>query len=299
MTTNPDILISGVTGHVGRMIKPELTRRGIPTGVLDVRVNRQVGEVKKASTLVQLANAGGSSQENVKLQQMTADAVNAAGITNVIVPMSFATLEVPSQDAGDPEAFNLGFTATARSAYVNGKLKSEEVWLKWQNEASGRCLQLLYIPTILGHASAWTQNIAGHCPEMTIWVPRIPQFFTVEEEKLSNTIVSLCQAPASPRVSRYVVVSHCGSLAEAIASDRGRETVREFKVSGPIWWLFSLSKRRREVRAALRLNLKLVDRALRLVAKQAVLSVEPNYYALFSDQSHFDQKSIGPHLDSI
>ena len=295
--TFPSVLISGVTGHVGRMIEPVLTRRGIPTTTLDVRVNSKAVEVEKASILVHLANARDSWPENVKLQQMTADAVNAAGIMNVIVPMSFATLEVPTQIAGDPEAFNLGFMATMRSDYVIGKLKSEEFWLKWQKESPGRCLQFLYVPAILGPNSAWTQSLARYCFAVKIWVPRIPQFFTVEEEKLIEVIVNLCQAPSLPGVSRHVVVSHCGSLAEeAIAADLGRETVQEFKLPGPIWWLFSLTKRGRRLGAALWLSMRLVDKVLWRGARQAFLPILPDYYALFLRQSHFDRTILAPRI---
>lgn len=294
--TLPSVLISGATGHVGKMVEPALTRAGVPTMTLDVRINRQVVEVEKASILVHLANTSGSWRENLKLQQMIADVVNTAGITNVIVPMSFATLEVPTQDAGDPETFNLGFTSTARSNYIVGKLKSEEFWLEWQKELPGRCLQLLYIPTILGPNSAWTQNVARHCPEMTIWVPRIPQFFTLDEGQLGKAILDLCRAPSFPGINRHLAVSHCGSLAEAIVADRG-ETVREVKVPGPVWLLFSLSKRKRMVGAVLWLNVKLVDWAFRLAAKRAVLPIRPSYCALFSDQSHFNRKTVGLNID--
>jgi len=293
----PTVLITGATGHVGRMIEPALVSSGIPKKVLDVRAIPQESEIEQASVFVHLANAPRSAQENVKLQKITADVVSTAGIKSVIVPMSFATLEVPTEAAGDPEVFNLGFRSTTRNEYIIGKLKSEELWLEWQKAMPARSLQLLYIPTILGPNSMWTQNVAGRCLGMAMWVPRIAQFFAVDEERLRNVIVNLCQTPNVAGVTRRIVVSHSGSLAESIASDRGRETVREFDVPRPIWWLYSFSKRNVKVRAALELNLKVLDWALRRVAKRAILRIAPEYYALFRDQAKLGANAVGPYVN--
>lgn len=290
----PRVLISGATGHLQRMIEPALARGGIDTRALDGRAASHTSLGEKSSILIQLANVSGAWEENAKLQQTTADAVSASGIRHAIVPMSFATLDAPTRKAGDSNAFNLGFKVTTQNSYILGKLKSEEIWLKWQKDVPGRRLDLVYIATVLGPNSNWTQCVAGYRPGMTIWVPRIPQFFFVDEGHLSQLIATLCQAPGPPGVGRHVAVSQCGSLAEAIASDRGRETVREFTLPIGLRWLISLTKQNEKASAALRSGVKLIDRSLRLAAEHALLPLEPEYYRLFFAQSCWDRKTVLP-----
>jgi hypothetical protein len=142
----------------------------------------------------------------------------------------------------------------------------------------------VYIPTVVGHNQAWTANIATHCMGRPIAIPAIERFFSVTEERLSEYIVHLCDRQVPVGITRDMIFNASGSLAEAVAIDRGGEDIHEVRLPRLVWWIVSLS-RFHLVNRVLQRSISTINKALR--AKAALLPVTPFYYAIFRAQCRF------------
>jgi nucleoside-diphosphate-sugar epimerase len=149
---------SGATGAVGRMMRARLAER--PLDWISVEHDGHSlpasGELKGA-VFLHLANAHGSVEENLRLQQRAANFAEKAGIDQIIVPMSTFTLEIPDAHGPRLDAENLGFAYGGHDPYPQGKLAAERFWLDWQAAKPGRRLALVYVPNITGPRSRWTE----------------------------------------------------------------------------------------------------------------------------------------------
>jgi hypothetical protein len=161
-------------------------------------------------------------------------------------------------------------------------------------------LALVYVPTIIGPRSRWTCTIANHAPGKTLIVPQLERFFAVSEADLVGYLSALARAGLADGVSRHLVVSSSGSLAEAILVDRGGE-VKDVRLPRFVWSIVGLSQRNAIVDKALSAIRVLTDRLLRRTLGYAIVPVSPRYLYLFRSQSDMADmieaaagKDVGP-----
>jgi hypothetical protein len=236
------------------------------------------------ANLVHLANDRSSLEANQTLQNKTANLLCQIGVDDVIIPMSFATLQKSGARAGDPQAANLGFETPYLNTYIAGKLAAEEFWTAWQAEdPTRRRVAFVYVPTILGPHSAWSR-ISGYRPDTRIWVPDLPRFFSVTEERLAQTLIELCRRMPSAGVSRMLLYDRSGSLAEAILWERGPKDVRELRCPN-LFWRALVFGRHARVNILLTNVLRAMNLVLSRTLRQTVLPVDPLYCALFRSQA--------------
>ncbi|WP_293868586.1 GMC oxidoreductase [uncultured Alsobacter sp.] len=285
--TPAEILVTGAAETLGRVILPTLDRAGLGWAAVADRDPLPAGLSPPPTALLNIANDAGSVEGNVALQQRIAREADAAGIGTVVMPMSFSTLVTPAPAAGDPAAFNLGFSSNLEDPYSLGKFESEKVWLDWQKAKPGRSLVLLYLPTVLGPNSDWTRAIAGYRPGLRLHVPRIDPFFAVSEAAVGEAVLeSVRNRPDG--VVRRAVLTHAGSLADAIALDRGAATVHEVTLPKRARRLLETSMQQRKVGRLVSIGQRITDRVLRLVRDEAIVPIAPDYLGLFSAQSRID-----------
>ncbi|WGS20620.1 GMC family oxidoreductase [Bradyrhizobium sp. ISRA463] len=280
----PKIAVSGAGGHVGRILMPALVRSGFAPQPISLRKELGQPELGKSTLFLHLANAHGSVEENMRLQKRTAELLAAAEVSHIIVLQSFATLQDPSS-VPDSAAANFGFERlTYRDPYILGKLAVEQFWTNWQRERPDRGVAFVYVPTILGPQSAWTREIANYCQGRPIWVPAMPRFFSLTDEKLAASIVHLCGSPVPRGISRRMLFDRSGSLAEAVAWDRGADDVVEIAFPSVARLAVSLAR--------FALFNKVLNKALQITnrclhSRYAILPVSPKYYGIFQLQSRF------------
>jgi GMC oxidoreductase len=280
----PNIPISGATGKLGRMVLPTLARNGFAPLAISFQ-KAVLPALKESNVFLHLANVSASVEDNINLQERVVTALTLAKIHKIIIPQSFSTFQAPPPKGPDPGDFNFGFgSGRIRDAYIIGKLAVEEFWINWQRQGTDRRVAFLYVPTILGPNSAWTRNIATHCQGRPIWVPAIPRFFSITEERLAEAVARLCSDGVPEGISRSIVFDKSGSLSEAVAWDRGYDDVCEVALPSAVWHAIALSK--------FDIADRLLNKALTLTNKSlrgrfAVLPVIPYYYAIFRSQSKF------------
>jgi hypothetical protein len=85
----------------------------------------------EGAVFMHLANAPQSVEENIWLQERAASLVEAAGIQQVIVPMSMSTIAAIGPDRPRSDAQNFGFSYSGHDPYPEGKLAAERFWLDW------------------------------------------------------------------------------------------------------------------------------------------------------------------------
>lgn len=283
-TTGAEVLLSGAGSNVGNMLTPAIAHAGVSYERLSLRDNAEVYELPtRAKILVHLANDRSSMDGNLALQQKTAAFLSAAEVNQVIIPMSFATLQNSGERAGDPQANNFGFDTVFLDSYISGKLAVERFWTNWQAEDSRRRIAFIYIPTILGPNSAWTRNIASYRPGTPLWAPALQRFFSVTEKRLAQVLVEMCQTELQLGVSRRLIFDRSGTLAEAIFWDRGSEDVREVRCPKIIWRAVELS-RYAHVNTLMAITMRVMNKILGLTARQSIVPVDPLYYAVFNAQ---------------
>ncbi len=88
------VVISGATGAVGHMMRARLADLDVDWREVDLRRPETGTGERVGGVLVHLANVHQSIADNIKLQKRAAAVMEAAGIEQVIVPMSAATFEV-------------------------------------------------------------------------------------------------------------------------------------------------------------------------------------------------------------
>jgi len=296
------LLISGTTGAVGQMIRARLADLGIDWRDADLRSCDLTASGRlEDSVFLHLANAHQSVAENIRLQERAASLADAAGIQQVIVPMSTSTIEAVGPDGPRFDAENLGFSYSGIDPYPQGKLAAERFWLNWQSAAPGRRLALVYIPTILGPRSKWTGQIANHAPGQTLIVPQLERFFAVGETNLVDFFSTLFEAGLADGVSRHLTVSSRRPLSEAILADRGG-AVKVVSLPRLIWSVVGLSHRIGIVNKALSAIRVLSDRLLRPTLGHAILPISPKYLHLFrrqSDMADMMELAAGKDDDSV
>ena len=303
--TGKCLLISGATGAVGRMMRARLAGLGFDWRDVDLRTGDiWASERVNNGVLLHLANAHQSVEENIRLQERAASLAEAAGIQQVIVPMSTSTIEAVGPDGPRSDAENFGFSYSGTDAYSEGKLAAERFWLDWQSAKPGRRLALVYIPTIIGPRSKWTCNIANHAPGKTLIVPQLERFFAVSETDLVDYLSALVKAGLADGVSRDLVVSSSRSLAEAILVDRGGK-VKSVTLPRFVWSMVGLSQRNGIFNKALSAIRVLGDRLVRQTLGYAIVPVSPRYLHLFRRQSDMADmieaaagKEVGPEARS-
>lgn len=279
------LVMSGASGAVGGMMRARLA--GLPLDWTSIDLHDGVslpasGELKGA-VFLHLANAHGSVEENLRLQQRAADFADKAGIDQVILPMSASTLETLVGQSPDLDAENLGFAYGGHDPYPRGKLAAERFWLAWQAAKPGRRLALVYVPNITGPRSRWTESIAKHAPGTTLIVPLIDRFLAVDEEGLVAFLVKRAEG-LDTGVKRSLVLSPIRSLAETICADRG-EAVESVRLPGFVWSLLSLGHRQPIVGKALLATRVICDRLLRAAVGRSLLRVAPSFLPRFRAQS--------------
>ena len=105
------LLISGTTGAVGQMMRARLADLGFDWREADLRSCDPTATGRlEGSVFLHLANAHQSVAENIRLQEKAASLADAAGIKQVIVPMSASTIEEIGPDGPRFDAENLGFS---------------------------------------------------------------------------------------------------------------------------------------------------------------------------------------------
>ncbi len=278
-----ELLVTGASSHVAQMVLPYLSRLGLGHTSLDLRRSDPPDVDRGARVVLHLANDSSSPEANVVLQQRVASLMERGGLTEVIVTMTFATLQSVAPGRAGLDQANCGFDVPYMDPYIRGKLDAEEFWTQWQRQAAGRVVTFLYIPTILGPHSEWTRNIAAARIGTAIWVPDIVRFFTLSEAYLARTIAALSESRPPPGVHRQVAYETCDRLATAIASDRGARFVRPVRLSAPGWKIVSLAGHRlmgKVLSRAMNVGNKVTHRLL----KRSLLPVGPFYYALFHAQ---------------
>lgn len=281
-----DLVISGATGVVGRMMRARLADLPFDWHDVDLRSDDQslAGGHLKNAVFLHLANAHGSVEENLRLQERAAAFADKAGITQVIVPMSTSTIEVEGPRGQRPYEENFGFSYKGDDPYPKGKLAAERFWLAWQAAKPGRKLALVYIPTITGPRSKWTETIANHAPGKTLIVPQIDRFVAVSETRLVDFLSELAEAGLPDGVTRHLVVTSEDSLPATIVADRG-EAVRVVRLPRFVWSMLGSVHRHAMVQKALSATRVLSDRLLRATLGFAIVPIAPRYLHLFRCQS--------------
>jgi hypothetical protein len=279
------LLISGITGAVGKMVRAHLAGLKFDWSAADLR-SLETGAIShaKSCVLLHLANAHRSVEENIRLQEQAAAFADREGIAEVIVPMSGSTIDVADASGPRSDAKNFGFACSQTDPYPRGKRAAERCWLEWQSAKPGRRLALVYVPTIIGPRSQWTRRIAKHAPDATLVVPRLERFLAVTESDLIELFSALTRHGLPAGVSRHFALSSSQSLAEAVLADRGGK-LTEVRLPGFIWFLVGMSYRSDLLQKAISAARVLIDRVLRLTLGHAILPVSPRYLHLFRIQS--------------
>jgi hypothetical protein len=273
-----DILVTGAGGNVGSIVVPALKRSRYSYDTASLRGERAL-PTTKARTLIHLANDYSSLDVNREIQQRAMAFANSALVECVVVPMSFATLQLPGPRAGDPDAFNFGFDVRLNDPYIDGKLEVERVWCDWQSRHPDRAVVFLYVPTICGHRNFWSPQIASSSPEKPMWVPSIRHFFSVTEENLATAMLELASS-ARDGVQRRVIFDRSDSLAKTVEWERGTQDVREF----PFPLFLAGACRVRPLRTSIAFAQKAMNKALDLTFGQQIMRTPQPYIALFREQ---------------
>jgi nucleoside-diphosphate-sugar epimerase len=279
------LLVSGITGAVGQMLRARLARLDFDWCEADLRSDAaRIDRPAQGGVLLHLANAHESVEENIKLQERAAVLADRERITDVIVPMSGSTLESLGSLAPRADAENFGFEVSQPDPYPSGKLAAERFWLRWQAAKPGRRVAFVYIPTIIGPRSNWTNRIAKHAPDSKLIVPRLDRFLAVRETDLVDLFANLARDGIPAGVSRHFALSSSLSLMQAIMADRG-ESTKEVNLSRFFWSLIALSYRKPVLQKTLSVLRVMTDRVLRRTLGYALLPVSPRYLHLFRIQS--------------
>jgi nucleoside-diphosphate-sugar epimerase len=279
------LLVSGITGAVGQMLRARLAGLDFDWSETDLRSD--VGGIDgpaKGGVLLHLANAHNSVEENIRLQERAALLADREGITEIIVPMSASTIESLGPFGPRADAENFGFKVSQSDPYPSGKLAAERFWFGWQTAKPGRRVAFVYIPTIIGPRSKWTNQIAKHAPDSKLIVPRLDRFLAVKETDLIDLFAKLAREGIPAGVTRHFALSSSQALTQAIMADRGGKT-KEVNLPGLVWSLLALSYRNRVLQKALSVVRVMTDRVLRRTLGYALLPISPRYLHLFRVQS--------------
>ncbi len=284
------LLMSGAGGRIGQMMQSSLVGADVQWQAVNLHegIEKPLG-TPHARVFLHLANAHTDVEENKRLQVRAAEKIAEAGVTQVVVSMSFVTLGVPGD--GDPEgsAFNFGFACTSPDSYPRGKLAVEKFWLDWQREDTKRKVLFLYIPTICGTHSDWTVGQARHASGKILLVPGIERFFIVSEEDLTSLLMAIVRRGLTANIERQIALSPSASLADAIAADRS-DPVAEMRLPGLFWLMCGMANRRPLIDKGMSVARKIIDILLRKTAGRAIVPISASYLYLFKAQSKFADK---------
>ena len=134
------LVISGASGAVGRMLRGRLAGNEFDWRAVDLRAAKSDISPTRGAVFLHLANASHSVDENLAVQQRAARFAEEAEIDQLVVPMSFSTLEEIGPESIGPDAFNFGFVYSGHDPYARGKLAAECFWQQWQAARPGRRL---------------------------------------------------------------------------------------------------------------------------------------------------------------
>jgi hypothetical protein len=278
------VLLTGASGSVGQMLAADANAFAHVRQAIRIRDEVQPSPDPDCTLLLHLANIATNVEENLRLQQKLARAIQGTKINQVILPLSFSTLGALGTEEPSPAAFNFGFQLTLNDPYPKGKLKAEEFWLNWQSESPGRKLLLLYIPTILGPHSAWTTSIARFAPEQILVVPKLDHCFAIRESELVELFQTLFVRGLEMGVERRLAYTTCASLRELIASDRNGP-VQEAPWPAFVRGLCGLATKHRLANSFVAAPQNLLKRVMRIASKKNIFPLSPNYVGLFLRQS--------------
>ena len=236
-----EVLITGASGHIGKMLAARETTRDLVRQTVRFRHDAPSPIDPDCTLLLHLANVGTSVEENLLLNRKLAEAIGPTKINQVILPQSFSTIGQLGTSDPNPEEFNYGFRCTMEDPYPQGKLKVEEFWLQWQSGSPDRKLLLLYIPTIVGPHSRWSNAIARFAPNQKLVVPKLKQFFAVLEVELVEMFCNLFSQGLERPVERRLALTICESLRAVVARDRVGP-IYEFELPATLRWLYRMTE---------------------------------------------------------
>ena len=285
-------VLTGPTGAIGQMLRTRLLSSDVVLQPISLREDAPGRPVDAgASVLVHLANVHRSIEHNLELQRRTAATMAAAGIEQLVLPLSFSTLGRVGTHPIGADQVNFGFEATSTDPYPQGKLASERFWLDWQRQDPRRRVLLLYIPTIVGEHSAWTQRIARHAIRLPIVVPDLPRFFAVSESDLANTIFAAMRDGLPLPIERRLMITTSDSLANCVGRDReamrGAGPIQPAQLGPRFWRLCARAEKSRYLARGGSAVRVVLDRVRQRRRKTALLPVSLQYLHLFHQQSQF------------
>jgi hypothetical protein len=285
-----EVLITGASGSIGKMLAARETTHDLVRQTVRFRHDAPLPIDPDCTLLLHLANVGTSVEENLRLNRKLAEAIVPTKINQVILPQSFSTIGQLRTSDPNPEEFNYGFRSTMRDPYPQGKLKVEEFWLKWQSGSPDRKLLLLYIPTIVGPHSRWSNAIARFAPNQTLLVPKLKQFFAVLEVELVEVFGNLLSQGLERPVERRLALTICESLRAVVARDRVGP-IYEFDVPATLRWLYRMTERNVLIAKIVTLHEILLRKGLCQATSWTILPLSAKWIRLFLRQEEISLQS--------
>ena len=285
-----EVLITGASGSIGKMIAAHETTRDLIRQTLRFRHDAPLPVNPDCTLLLHLANVRTSVEENLILNRKLVEAIGPTKINQVVLPQSFSTIGQLGTSDPNPEEFNYGFRCTMKDPYPQGKLEVEEFWMKWQSGSPDRKLLLLYIPTIVGPHSLWSNRIARFAPNHKLVVPKLKQFYAVLEVELVEMFCKLFAQGLERPVERRLAWTICESLREVVARDRVGP-IYEFELPAVLCWLYRLTETNELIRKIVTIQEILLRKGLCHATSWTILPLSAKWIRLFLRQEEMSLQS--------
>ena len=177
-----------------------------------------------------------------------------------------------------------------RDPYPQGKLKVEEFWLKWQRGSPDRKLLLLYIPTIVGPHSRWSNATARFAPKQKLVVPKVKQFFAVLEVELVEMFCNLFAQGLERPVERRLALTIRESLRAVVARDRVGP-IYEVELPATLRWLYRMTETNELIRKVVTLQEIMLRKGLCHATSWTILPISAKWIRLFLRQEGMSLQS--------
>jgi hypothetical protein len=162
--------------------------------------------------------------------------------------------------------------------------------MKWQSGSPDRKLLLLYIPTIVGPHSRWSNEIARFAPNQKLVVPKLKQFFAVREVELAEMFCNLFSQGLERPVERRLAVTICESLGEVVARDRVGP-IYQFELPATLRWLYRMTETNELILKVVTLQEIMLRKGLCQATSWTILPLTAKWIRLFLRQEGMSLQS--------